>query len=43
MYIGSIGAVHVHVQKMFFLEEKLSVGLEKNASKRDKGQVCMCR
>jgi hypothetical protein len=43
MYMGSIGAGRVHLQKMGFLEEQLSDGLEKNASKRAKGQVCMCR
>jgi hypothetical protein len=40
---GSIGAGHVHLQKMGFLEEQLNSALEKNASKRAKGQVCMCR
>jgi hypothetical protein len=29
MYMGSIGAGHVHLQKMSFLEEQLSDGLEK--------------
>jgi hypothetical protein len=43
MYVGSSGAGHVHLQKMAFLEEKLSDGLAKNASKRAKCQVCICR
>jgi hypothetical protein len=30
-------------KKMGFLEDKLSDGLAKNESKRDKGQVCICR
>jgi hypothetical protein len=29
MYAGSSGAGHIHLQKMGFLEEKLSDGLEK--------------
>jgi hypothetical protein len=33
----SSGARHIHLQTMGFLEEKLSDGLEKNASKRAKG------
>jgi len=41
--MGSISAGHAHLQKMVFLEEKLSDGLVKNASKMDKGHVCMCR
>jgi hypothetical protein len=32
-----------HIKKFGFLEEKLSDGLEKNASKRAKCQVCICR
>jgi hypothetical protein len=36
MYVGSIGAGHIHLQKMSFLEEKLTDGLETNASKRAK-------
>jgi hypothetical protein len=43
MYMSNIGAGHVHLQKMGFLEEQLSDGLAKNASKRAKGQVCICR
>jgi hypothetical protein len=43
MYMGSIGAGHAHIQKMGFLEENLRSSLEQNASKRAKGQVCMCR
>jgi hypothetical protein len=43
MYMGSIGVGRVNLQKMGFLEEQLSDGLEKNESKRAKGQVCMCR
>jgi hypothetical protein len=53
-YVGCIGASSVCtweilVQGMYifkkwvFLEEQLSDGLEKNASKRAKYQVCMCR
>jgi hypothetical protein len=41
--MGNIGAEHVHLQKMGFLEEQLNSDLAKNASKRAKGQVCMCR
>jgi hypothetical protein len=37
MYMGSIGAGRIHLEKMSFLEEKLSDGLAKNASKRAKG------
>jgi hypothetical protein len=40
---GSSGAGHVHLQNFGFLEEKLSDGLAKNASKRAKCQVCICR
>jgi hypothetical protein len=43
MYAGSSGAGHIDLQKMSFLEEKLSGVLEQNASKREKGQVCICR
>jgi hypothetical protein len=43
MYTSSFGAGCVHIQKMGFLEKQLNNGLEKNASKRAKGQVCMCR
>jgi hypothetical protein len=43
MYARIIGARCVHLQKMDFLEEQLSGGLEKNASKRAKGHVCVCR
>jgi hypothetical protein len=41
--MGSIGAGHLHLQKMGFLEEKLGSALEKNESKRAKGPICMCR
>jgi hypothetical protein len=41
--VGSSGAGHIHLQKNGFLEEQLSDGLEKNASKRAKCQVCICR
>jgi hypothetical protein len=54
MYAGCWGAIDVCTQAVLvqgtyifknvvFLEEKLSSGLEKNESKRAKGQVCMCR
>jgi hypothetical protein len=43
MYAGNIGAGHVHLKKMSFLEEKINDSLAKNASKRAKIQVCMCR
>jgi hypothetical protein len=37
MYVVNIGVGCVHLQKMVFLEEQLSDGLEKNANKRAKG------
>jgi hypothetical protein len=43
MYAGCSGAGCVHLQKFGFLEEQLSDGLKKNASKRAKYQVCMYR
>jgi hypothetical protein len=43
MYMGSIGAGCIHLQKMGILEDQLSDGSTKNASKRTKGQVCICR
>jgi hypothetical protein len=36
MYEGSSGAGHVHLQKIGFLEEQVSDGLAKNASKSAK-------
>jgi hypothetical protein len=37
MYVGNIGVGRIHLQKMGFLGEQFSDGLEKNASKKAKG------
>jgi hypothetical protein len=41
MYVGIIGAGRIHLQKMGFLEEKLSDGLAKNARGPKARYVCV--
>jgi hypothetical protein len=41
MYVGSSGVGHVHLQKMSFLEEKLSDLLAKNARGTNSRYACI--